>query len=282
MARTVAEIKKQMTEAFVLDNTIREKYGITEGKTFEETFSKVSVESTIFYVVAVAVWTLETLFDLFKADVDEKISRAVVASVAWYYKMARRFQYGDALVFDEQTQGYGYVSVDEKKQVVKYAAIRDRGGSIQVLVSGDAGGKPTPLSEEVLTAFKFYMNRVKIAGVILSVKSVPADRIRINATVQIDPMLMDTTGKRLSDGGYPVVSAIDSYLANIVYGGNFNKTKLVDAIQGVAGVADVTLGQCSVKVDAATEYAEIKSNNYTADSGCFIADSIKNTVSYVV
>lgn len=282
MARTVSEIKKQMTDAFVMDNAIREKYGITGSENFDQLFSSVSLESTIFYIVAMAAWTLETLFDLFKVDVDAKISRAVVASVPWYYKVARAFQYGDELVFDEETQGYGYAAPDEKKQVVKYAAVRDRGGSIQVLVSGDAGGKPTPLSDEVLTAFKYYMSRVKIAGVILSVKSVPADRIRINATVQIDPMLIDTSGKRLIDGSYPVVTAIDGYLAGVVYGGNFNKTKLVDAIQNVSGVVDVTLGICAVKMDSAAVYTEITGNNYTADSGCFIADGVKNTVSYVV
>ena len=41
--------------------------------------------------------------------------------------------------------------IDESKQVVKYAAVRDRGTSVQILVSGDKDGKPVALSNDVLT-----------------------------------------------------------------------------------------------------------------------------------
>lgn len=96
---------------------------------------------------------------------------AVVASVPWYYKMAKAFQYGDQLVLNETTQQYGYAIIDESKQVVKYAAVRDRGTSVQILVSGDKNGMPVALSNDVLTVFKQYMNRVKVAGVILGITS---------------------------------------------------------------------------------------------------------------
>lgn len=282
MAKLINDIKKQMTDKFISNPIIREAYGITGNSPFEQVFSSVSVESIIFYIVAVMAWTLETLFDAFKQDVDDKIALAIVASVPWYYKVAKLFQYGNELIFDETTQAYRYAAVDEEKQVVKYVAVKDKGGSIQLLVSTDSGGKPKPLSDDVLIAFRAYMNRVKIAGVVLSVKSIPADLIRIGATIEVDPMLMDTTGKRLFDGSYPVIEAIDDYLAKILYGGTFNKTKLVDAIQGVSGVVDVTLSVCSVKVFGATDYKEIVSNNYTAESGCFISEELKNTLLYVV
>lgn len=271
-----------MTDAFMTNSTIRDAYKITGDASWEQTFSNISLENILIYIVATSIYMLEMLFDGFKTDVDTKIIQAVVASVPWYHKIARSFQLGDELVFDEQTQQFKYAHADESKQIVKYVSVRDMGGSIQILASADAGGKPVPLTENALTAFKYYLNRCKIAGVNLSVRSIKADKIQINAMVQIDPMIIDNTGKRLSDGKYPVVEAMNSYLANIIYGGTFNKTKLVDAIQNVTGVVDITLGTCSVKTSDATEYKDIPSNNYTAFSGCFISENLETTISYVV
>ncbi len=282
MARTIAEIKKTMTDAFMADATVREKYGLKEGDTFGGSFSTVSVENILFYIVAACCRVTETLFDALRGEVDEKISRAVVASVPWYYKMAMAFQYGDALVFDEATQQYGYAETDVSRQVVRYAAVRDRGTSVQILVSGDSDGSPEPLGNDVMTAFREYMDRVKVAGVVLNILSLPPDNIRIEAKITIDPLVLLSDGSRIADGGKPVVAAVEGYLRNIVYGGTFNKTKLVDAVQSVEGVTDIELGGCSYKPDGDTGFTVIKGNNYTAGGGSFIAVDLEETLSYVV
>ncbi|MCS2592272.1 hypothetical protein [Bacteroides xylanisolvens] len=126
------------------------------------------------------------------------------------------------------------------------------------------------------------MNSIKIAGVILSIQSIPADDIRINATIEVDPMVINASGIRLTDGSKPVLAAINDYLKGIEYGGKFNKTKLVDAIQRVEGVLDVELGECAAKASSATEYNVIKNNNYTAVAGCFILNSLETSLTYVV
>ena len=281
MARDIAEIKQTMTNAFMADGTVKERYGLSESDTFDDSFSVVSIENILFYIVAACSHVLEVLFDQFKADVDDKISRAVVASVPWYYKIAKEFQYGDALIFNEATQQYGYEQVSEKKRVVKYVAVRDRGTSIEILASGEIGGHPAVLSDDVLTAFKQYLNRVKIAGVVLSVRSFPADRISINATIHVDPLVIDRTGVRIADGSYAVEDAVNSYVRKIIYGGTFNKTKLVDAIQNVEGVLDVELHICKYSTDG-TIYKEISGNNYTAVGGSFVTVNLRNTLNYVV
>lgn len=282
MARTVAEIKKTMTDAFMADATIREKYGLKEGSTWNGSFSSVSLENIIFFIVAACCHVLESIFELYIKDVDEKISMAVVASVPWYYKMAKAFQYGDQLVLNETTQQYGYAIIDESKQVVKYAAVRDRGTSVQILVSGDKNGMPVALSNDVLTVFKLYMNRVKVAGVVLSVRSKEADKIIIKAKIYVDSLVINTDGTVISGGSKPVEEAINSYLRSIVYGGTFNKTKLTNAILNVEGVNDVELGDCSYMEDGGSTYTVIKGNNYTALGGCFIAEGLSNSLNYVV
>lgn len=282
MARTVAEIKKQMTDAFMADATIREKYGLREGDTWSGSFSSVSLESIMFFIVAACCHVLEVVFEEYVKVVDDKVSMAVVASVPWYYKMSKTFQYGDSLVLNEDTQQYGYAAIDEGKQVVKYAAVRDRGTSVQILVSGEKDGKPVALSNSVLTVFKEYMNRVKVAGVVLSIRSKNADKMVIMAKVYVDSLVINSDGTLISDGSKPVEEAINAYLANIVYGGTFNKTKLTNAILGVEGVSDVEIGECSYMEDGGTEYTVIKGNNYTALGGCFVSEGLSNSLSYVV
>lgn len=282
MARTIEEIKKSMTDQFLSDETLRQAYGITGDVTWESTFSKVSVENMLMYVVAFVAHTLEVMMDAFRKDVDTQIAQNIVPTVRWYHTQAVAFQYGDQLVYNEEYGHFEYPEVNEDKKLVKYCAVKDRGGSIQVLVSGDSNGVPMVLSNDVLSAFKNYMNQVKVAGVILDVKSLAADGIRIQAEVQIDPQIITTDGVRISDGTKAVEAAINAYLANIVYGGTFNKTKLVDAIQKVEGVVDVILGKVEVKPSGSNFYTEMTSNNYSAVSGCFRSDKLNETIAYVV
>ena len=282
MARSVAEIKKTMTDAFMADATIREKYGLSVDDTFSSKFSSVSIESMLFFIVAACCHVLEMIFDQHKRDVEDKIALAVVASVPWYYKMALAFQYGDSLVLNERTQQYEYASVDESKQVVKYAAVRDKGTSVQILVSGDQGGSPVALSNDVLTVFKQYMNRVKVAGVILNITSKESDNVTVTATITIDPLVLNENGELLSDGSKPVEEAITSYLKHIIYGGTFNKTKLVDVIQAVEGVVDVELEECKYRPANSLEWTVLSGNNYTGNSGSYIPIDLANSLTYVV
>lgn len=282
MARTVSEIKKTMTDAFMADANIREKYGLKEGDTWNRCFSSVSLESIMFFIVAACCHVLEVVFEEYVKVVDDKVSMAVVASVPWYYKMAKAFQYGDSLVLNEDTQQYGYATIDEGKQVVKYAAVRDRGTSVQILVSGEKDGKPVALSNSVLTVFKEYMNRVKVAGVVLNISSKESDKLSISATISVDSLVIDENGVKLSDGTMPIEEAIENHLKDIQYGGTFNKTKLISAILSVDGVEDVELGTCSYKRDGDLSWTTLAGNNYIGESGSYIPEKLSETLSYVV
>lgn len=281
MARSIKEIKNIMGQQYVNDPNIRQLYGISGNVTFDQVFSVVSVESILFYIVATIAYTMEVMFDKLKSDVDIKLSQAIVATVPWYHKVATDFQYGDELVFDDATQTYKYAFVNPDKQIIRYAAVTDLGNGVQILVSKDQSGRPVPLDSLELAAFKSYMSYVKIAGVYLSIKSLDADMIQIAVKIQIDPLVLDQSGKLIGGSSYPVADAINSYLANIVYGGTFNKTKLVDAIQTAAGVADVELVSVKVKSVDDASYKTVAGNNYTAVSGCFISDNLNNTIEYV-
>ena len=64
MARTIAEIKKTMTDAFMEESAVREMYGLKTGDTFGGSFSKVSLENILFYIVAACCHFMEVLLHL--------------------------------------------------------------------------------------------------------------------------------------------------------------------------------------------------------------------------
>ncbi len=282
MSRSISDIKKLITDAFLSDSNLRKAYGIKVGDKWDDTFSSVSVENIIIYIFSACTYMLEQMFENFKNDVDNLVTSNIVPTVRWYHSQALKFQLGDKLEYDEEKQAYDYPVNDEQKKIIKYAAVRDAGNTIEMLVSKDDGGHPVMLSNSDLIAFKHYMSQVKIAGVLLNIQSLPADSIRIEAKIFIDPQILRTDGTRIIDGKSVVIDAINEYLKNIVYGGTYNKTRCVDAIQRVEGVLDIELIQVSAKSSSELKYTIISTNNYTAKAGCFIGVDLNNSISYVV
>lgn len=284
MARSIREIKKSMTDMFMADADIREKYGLAGTQDFESTFSRVSVESILFFIVASAAYVLETLFDRFKTDVDAKISTAVFATIPWYHQVCLEYQHGDDMVFDETTQQFAYAEIYESRRVVKFAACRDIGGGVYVLVAGESPeGRPEALSNDVLTAFEAYLRKRKPAGVLLEVHSYDPDDIRLALKVQYDPMLLSSDGSLISDPSVkPVEDAVNGYLAGIVYGGVFNKTRLVDAVQAAEGVKDVVLTAAASRPAGTEAFTDIQGNNHQSFGGSFEAYQLSKGVDYVL
>ena len=84
MARTITEIKAEITSAFISQETVRSKYGLDDNATFDKAFSPISLESVMFYVVASCIWVLETLFDKHRVEVDERIEALRPHTLRWY------------------------------------------------------------------------------------------------------------------------------------------------------------------------------------------------------
>lgn len=284
MARSIKQIKKSMTDQFMADPVLREKYGLSANDTFDGSFSAVSLESILFGIMAAAIYTLEAIFDAFRREVDTKIAGSVVASIPWYHKICLEYQHGDNLVLNEATSEYVYESIDDSKKLVKFAACRDRGGGVYILVAQmGADGYPEALSNDVLTAFRNYINRRKPAGVITDVYSYNPDDISLSIRVQYDPIVMNSNGSLITRPSvFPVEDAINNYLASIVYGGTFNRNKLIDAVQSAEGVQDLVLGEVAAKVSNAQSYSAVGGNNYTSIGGSFKSANLRNTISYVL
>lgn len=245
MARTITEIQQTIIDGVQADSTLSAR--LTSS-------SKTAIWRLFTYVVAVAAWTVENLFDIFKADVDEQIAAMKPHSLRWYAEKSRLFQYGYNLGEDMDT--YDNTGIDDttvqNSKIVSYAAVveQDRGLRIKIAKNGISGDL-TNLETDELIAFRGYMARVKDAGVKLNITSTVADKLRLVLRVRYNSMVLNSTGARI-DGqdAKPVPNAIRNHLKNLPFNGVFSVQKLVDAIQATEGVNDLSVDQCQTKYGA--------------------------------
>lgn len=256
--RTIQEIKKQMTDGIMNDSTLCSSLSLDPSKSWEEQVSSVSVINLLIYIVAVAHHVLERIFDSFKMEVEERIAAAYPGSISWLWNRAMEFQ------FDEEANAYlyehgVYQSVDTEKQIIKHAAVVEEYNIVQIKVSGN---DYEPLDEVQKASFEAYMNALKFAGVKLSISSLQSDDLSLKIHVWRNRLLMP------AENDDALKTAIADYLNNIRYGGTFNKTKLMDAVQTVRGVEDVTIESCVFTAhDSAGTVTNLQTQNYSPIAG---------------
>lgn len=277
MARTIEEISTYLKTCFVGNETIQDVYGLVGGKAFDEQFSKVSIESILIYVFAASAWVLEQMWEVFRAETEQRINDAYVTSLSWYYRKALEFQKGDALVFDEKTYSYRYPVTDVGKQVVKNVAVRqvtDNDVTKLKIYFSDAG--KNPLAGDMRQAFEAYMREIGAAGTHYLFVSEAPDSLRVHLRIYYDPLVLDSNGMRLDGGGKPVEEVIESYLNGLEYGGTFYASKLVDMIQNTEGVKDVELD--------GTTWKGTKENRrrIDSDSGAFVYERNEGDIVYSI
>lgn len=239
MARTIAEIKNQITTAFIENGSIQSVYGLNPEKSFDEQFSKVSIESILFYVVASAIWVLEKLFDTHKAEVTDIISRMKPHSLKWYAEKSKQFQYGfDLLPDSDKFDNTGKTSEQiEASKIVKYSAVIEQPRQLLIKVAKVENNDLASLTASELAAFGTYISRIKDAGVFISTLSDEPEQLRLELKIYYNPLVLKADGKRV-DGtdDKPVENAVRAYLREIEFNGTLVLAHLVDKLQQVDGV----------------------------------------------
>ena len=278
--RTLNEITDTIKESFVNDETMAQMYGLDASKTFDEQFSRVSFEAVLIYIVAMASYLCERLFLTTSDEVTAAIDSRYIASEPWFQQRAIEYQDGYSLIYNPATYPFEYAEQDEAARIVEFAAARSYLDTndirrIRILVSKK---EKAPLSAEELSRFSTYMQRIAPAGTRMTFVSKQSDRLRITAQVNYDPLLLNSSGERITDGVKPVNIAVQEYIDGILYGGVFNKTKLVDAIQAAEGVVDVVLQSVSTSSDGGS-YTVLDGTSYASTSGSFIIDNLN--ISYL-
>ena len=252
--RTITDIKKELTDAFMANENLQKAYGFAPGTAFDKQFSRVSLESLLLYIVAFAQWTLEKLFDTHTQEVEEYISTMKPHTLRWYQEKAKAFLYGFNLIdgtdqFDTTGKGDDEIA---KAQVVKFAAVTESGATLYLKIAGEESGRPKKLDASQKTAFEAYLHEFKDAGVRVDVTSEQGDYLRLSLDVYYNPLLLAADGQSKSDGTYPVEDAIKSYIEQLPFNGEYRNNALVDAIQATKGVAMVQLHSAAQSVDNVT------------------------------
>lgn len=262
MARTVEEIKKDMTAEFMKMEAVKSTYGLDGSKSFADCFSMASLENIIFYVFAVAVWALEKLFDLHRADVDARIEQLEPHTLRWYVSKAKAYMQGQKLVTDcdyYDTEGMTEQDIAAAK-VVKYAVATESNTVVYIKVAREVDGNPAALTAGQLEGLTSYMNEIKDAGVSVQLRNEPADQMRISLLIYYDPTLLiiDANGNGSQNGKDPVRETTKQVIENLPFNGMFRKSDLMAALQALPCVEVADIKSVKVKPHNGAEWQTVE------------------------
>lgn len=271
MARTVDEILAEMyaykatkTELDVLTNT-----------------SSVSIWRMLFYVCAVAIWTLETLFDTHTAEVEEKLAVMRPHTASWYAEQVRKFMLGATL--DPSTGQYDSGYTDEEIATMRIisncAVVENNTGKLLIKVAKTASNALAKLTTSELLAVSSYVRQVKDAGVAINLSSLDPDILKLNVLVYVDSLYIDSFGYS-TDNVQPIVQdAITAHLEALPFNAEFTKMGLVDALQKVRGVKVVEVVSAEAKPAAGDTFSPV--TIYVAEAGYMRLDTDNLTLTII-
>jgi hypothetical protein len=291
MARTIAQIKQSMVDQ---KNTESALSGLTST-------SQTAIWNLIFFICAVAIKVVEDLYDVLKADVEERKLEIPTGVLKWYAAESLVFQFGDSLIFTDsyidetgttielQGKALVYPNVDLDKRIVELAAADESGGLITIKAAKITAGVAEKLSASELSAFEDYWTEKRFAGTPITIISVDPDLIKAEYTVTYDPELLDSTGTLLSDGvTKPVEDAIDAFLQTFQsenFNGVMQVVKLTNAILDAVGVLNVVATNIEAKPNGGvyTDVLATSTQTYSSVAGYMAVDPsfpLSGTITY--
>lgn len=271
MARTIEEIKAGMTTDFMRNTDVARAYGFEPGAAFSAHFSKVSVESLLFYIVACATWVLEALFDRHKSDVEAQIEAIIPHRPKWYRDKVLAFMKGKTLIADTDrydTEGMSESEI-EGARVVKFAAATENADAsiLTIKVAGEGDTGRAPLDGETEGQLGAYIAEIKDAGVRVNLVNQSADAFNCAVDIYYDAMLLPENVQAACS------AAVVDYIENLPFNGEYTNMALVDCLQAVDGVKIVELQSSEVKISGEATPTKINAR-HTPASGYFKAGTI--------
>ena len=230
MARTIQEIQTFILQAKAQEPALNEL----------NSTSKVAIWRLWVYIIAVAIWSLEKLFDQHRADIDKRLAELKPHTARWYRSKALAFQYGFDLLPDSDkfnNQGHTEEAIEASK-IVKYSAVIEskNEGRLIVKIAGEQGEQLQPITDAQKQAFEAYLQEIKDAGVRLSVVNYQPDVLHLQMKIVYDPLVLDSNGQSILHATHPVETAIKDYLKRLPFNGELVLAHLIDALQQAEGV----------------------------------------------
>ena len=230
MARSIQEIQNLILQAKAQEPALNEL----------NSTSKVAIWRLWVYIIAVAIWSLEKLFDQHRADIDKRLAELKPHTARWYRSKALAFQYGFDLLPDSDkfnNQGHTEEAIEASK-IVKYSAVIEskNEGRLIVKIAGEQGDTLQPITDAQRQSFEAYLQEIKDAGVRLSVVNYQPDVLYLQMKIIYDPLVLDSNGQSILHATKPVEDTVKSYLKRLPFNGELVLAHLIDALQQAEGV----------------------------------------------
>lgn len=278
MARTLEVIKEE------IKTTIR-TFSELDDFLFPEDVggSQVSVFNVNIHSVAAAIYTLEVMVDLLKAEIQELADGAISGNAKWVQQQILKFQYGDTITLVDFVPTYD--PVDESARIItRCSVVEASNGVLSIKV---AKGDPTlePLDAAELSALSDYYygtsttEGIGFAGVLANFVSLEPDRMRVEADIYFLGQYTEATVKAA------VIDAIDDFFATFMdeaFDGTVYINKLRDVIEAVEGVSRVVITEIKARPEVTPLGSAVTvdiQGKYTTAAGYLIAeDETGNTL----
>jgi len=250
MSRTLTEIYDEAVET-------RNKYLELTELTND---SKMSIINAFTWVTAAAIYSFETLLDVFTTDIAKTFTQRINGTSAYYANAMLKWQYGDDLIINDEGTAFHYATEDTTKRLITHVSYQEyyneefKDNILILKVASGEGRSLSQLSDEELIAARAYLNQIKFAGVKCNVVSRRGDVLVPRLTVYYDGAI---TKEELYDN---IDTALIDFIVNMKFDSLVYSQKIIDAIQKVEHVTDVHIDH-EASVEQGIFIAQYNDNN---------------------
>ena len=250
MSRTLTEIYNEAVET-------RSKYLELTELTND---SKMSIINAFTWVTAAAIYSFETLLDVFTTDIAKTFTQLINGTSAYYANAMLKWQYGDDLIINDEGTAFHYATEDTTKRLITHVSYQEyyneefKDNILILKVATGEGSSLSQLSDEELIAARAYLNQIKFAGVKCNVVSRRGDVLVPRVTVYYDGAI---TKEELYDN---IDTALIDFIVNMKFDSLIYSQKIIDAIQKVEHVTDVHIDH-EASVEQGIFIAQYNDNN---------------------
>ena len=192
------------------------------------------------YITAVAIYTHELLFDLFRDEIELTLDSRINGTSPWYAQKALEYQKGDDLLVLGGGTYLGYDPILEDNRIITRCSYSestiDGAAALSLKVAQGEVGSLSPLSTNDKDGVASYFEKLKFAGTYINIISIQADDIVLNDVYVYHDGVR--TGNQIRSD---VDDAMNSYLENLPFDGMFYVEQLRDSMQDVDNIVDVDI-----------------------------------------
>jgi len=238
MARTIQQIQDQIIET-------KNSYSDLDGLNSP---SQTAIWRLWTFIVAVSISFLEQIIDLFKVDIETKLTNRVAGTRNWISDNVRLFQYSltdpQAIIISAGTYEIGYPVYNASYQIITQVALEVLTNNlVQIKVAKKSPPEPLDALEKI--ALDSYITEIMPAGIQTLLISENSDKIYMTGTVYYNGMYSAIIQTN-------VESTINDYLENFPFGGRFVLTELIETLLQIDGVNDVKFTRVTARRDYTT------------------------------